>query len=147
MSSKTKIVVLHMKEVIYTAIFILFAIILGIILFFMFGPGKSLIIDSDNHTRYIPGIYRTSVNLNNNSFDVEVAVDGTRIQSISLKNLSESTAAAFPLMEPALESLATQIYSLQSLENLQYAEEQKYTSRLLIQAIESTLHKARKSPE
>ena len=40
MSSKTKIVVLHMKEVIYTAIFIALALILGIVVFFMFGPGK-----------------------------------------------------------------------------------------------------------
>ena len=147
MSSKTKIVVLHMKEVIYTAIFLLFAIILGIILFFMFGPGKSLVTNSGDADRYTPGIYRTSVNLNNNNFDVEVTVDANRIQAISLVNLSESTAAMFPLMEPALESLATQIYSLQSLENLQYAEEQKYTSQLLIQAIETSLNKAAKTPE
>ena len=36
MSSKTKIIVLHMKEVVYTAVFLLLAIILGIVLFFMF---------------------------------------------------------------------------------------------------------------
>lgn len=142
MSSKTKIVVLHMKEVIYTAIFLFLAIILGIILFFMFGPGKSLVTGSGEASKYTPGIYRTSVNLNNNNFDVEVTVDSDRIQSISLVNLSESTAAMYPLMEPALESLATQIYSLQSTENLQYAEEQKYTSQLLLQAINASLGKA-----
>lgn len=142
MSSKTKIVVLHMKEVIYTIIFIILTIILGIILFFMFGPGKSLVTSSPDTDRYAPGIYRTSVNLNNNNFDVEVTVDSNRIQSISLVNLSESTAAMFPLMEPALDSLATQIYSLQSTENLQYSDEQQYTSRLLIQAIDSALEKA-----
>lgn len=38
MSSKTKIVVLHMKEVIYTAVFIALALILGIVVFFMFEP-------------------------------------------------------------------------------------------------------------
>ena len=142
MSSKTKIVVLHMKEVIYTAIFLFLAIILGIILFFMFGPGKSLVTGSGEASKYTPGIYRTSVNLNNNNFDVEVTVDSDRIQSISHVNLSESTAAMYPLMEPALESLATQIYSLQSTENLQYAEEQKYTSQLLLQAINASLGKA-----
>ena len=40
MSSKTKIVVLHMKEVIYTAVFIALALILGIVVFFMFGHWK-----------------------------------------------------------------------------------------------------------
>ena len=54
-----------------------------------------------------------------------------QIQSIHLVNLSESTAAMFPLMEPALESLASQIYTNQSLENIQYTEDQKYTSCLL----------------
>ncbi|MBD9164254.1 MAG: hypothetical protein EGP80_10155, partial [Blautia wexlerae] len=34
MSAKTKIIVLHMKEVIYTGIFLLLAVILAIVLFF-----------------------------------------------------------------------------------------------------------------
>ena len=147
MSSKTKIIVLHIKEVVYTAIFLLFMVILGIILFLMIGPGKYLVTGSEDIDRYTPGIYRTSVNLNNNNFDVEVTVDSNRIQSISLVNLSESTAADFPLMKPALNSLATQIYSLQSTDNLQYEEEQKYTSQLLIQAIDSALNKALKNLE
>ena len=39
MSAKTKIVVLHMKEVIYTVVFLVLALVLGGILFLMFGPG------------------------------------------------------------------------------------------------------------
>lgn len=38
MSSKTKIVVLHMKEIIYTVIFAVLAIILILLLIFMFRP-------------------------------------------------------------------------------------------------------------
>lgn len=37
MSSKTKIVVLHMKEIIYTGIFLLFLVILGILMFLCSG--------------------------------------------------------------------------------------------------------------
>ena len=40
MSSKTKIVVLHMKEIIYTTIFIVLGILLLLLLFFMFLPEK-----------------------------------------------------------------------------------------------------------
>ena len=40
MSSRTKIVVLRMKEIIYTAIFIGLGILLITLLFIMFGPGK-----------------------------------------------------------------------------------------------------------
>ena len=37
MSSKTRIVVLHMKEVVYTILFLILAILFGVLLFFMFG--------------------------------------------------------------------------------------------------------------
>lgn len=142
MSSKTKIIVLHMKEVVYTAIFLILALILGVLMFFMFGPGKSMTTSTDAVSRYTAGVYRTSIELNDNTFDVEVTVDADRIKAIHLSNLSESTAAMFPLMEPALESLASQIYSTQSLENLQYPSDQKYTSMMLVNAIESALQKA-----
>ena len=36
MSSKTKIVVLHTKEVIYTGIFVVLAVVLAVLLFLMF---------------------------------------------------------------------------------------------------------------
>ena len=38
MSSKTKIVVLHMKEVIYTVVFVVLGILLILLLTFMFLP-------------------------------------------------------------------------------------------------------------
>ena len=41
MSSKTKIVVVHMKELIYTGIFILLGIVLILLLISMFTPDKS----------------------------------------------------------------------------------------------------------
>ena len=137
MSAKTKIIVLHMKEVIYTGIFLLLAVILAIVLFFMFGPGQKKSTSADAKSRYKPGIYTSSIDLNENTFDLEVTVDSDRVTSIRLVNLSESTAAMFPLME-----LASQIYTSQSLENIQYSEDQKYTSMILLNAIETALKKA-----
>ena len=142
MSSKTKIIVLHMKEVVYTIIFLILAILLGVLIFFMFGPGKSMATSGSVSGKYTPGIYRSSITLNSNTFDVEVAVEADRIKSIDLVNLSESTQAMFPLMEPALESLASQIYTSQSLENIEYSSDQKYTSMVLLSAIEDALKKA-----
>ena len=136
MSSKTKIVVLHMKEVIYTGIFLLLLVILGVVMFLMFGSGKSKTASSDAVSKYTPGIYRTSIRLNNNTFDVEVTVDQDQIQSIHLANLSESTSAMFPLVEPVLDSLSSQIYSGQSLDDLEYSSDQKYTALMLIHAID-----------
>ena len=90
MSSKTKIVVLHMREVVYTLIFLLLAVILGIVLFSCSAPGKAKTAATEEPAKYTPGIYRTSVSLADNTFDVEVTVDSDKIQSIRLNNLSEA---------------------------------------------------------
>ena len=142
MSSKTRIIVLHMKEVVYTIAFLILAILLGVLIFFMFGPGRSQTTSGNAHSLYTPGVYRSSITLNQNTFDVEVTVSQNSIDSISLVNLSETTTALFPLVKPSLESLASQITDSQSLEGLKYSTDQKYTSELLLNAIEDALKKA-----
>lgn len=141
MNSKTRIVVLHMKEVIYTIVFLALALILGVLMFFMFGSKKSGGSGTAD-ARYTPGVYTSTITLNNNTFDVEVTVSADRIQSVNLVNLSESTAAMFPLVEPALESIASQIYVNQSLDDIEYASDKKYTSIMLMNSIKDALEKA-----
>lgn len=141
MSSKTKIVVLHLKELIYTAIFAVLGILLILLLVFMFLP------DSKNKStketmKYTAGVYTSSIQLNDNAIDVEVMVDDNNINSISLVNLDETTAAMYPLMQPALDNLSQQIYEKQSLENISYEDDNQYTSMVLLNAIESALEKA-----
>ncbi|MCI8494196.1 MAG: hypothetical protein HFI74_00710 [Lachnospiraceae bacterium] len=141
MSSKTKIVVLHLKELVYTAIFAVLGILLILLLIFMFLP------DSKEKTaketmKYTAGVYTSSIQLNNNAIDVEVMVDDTHINSISLVNLDETTAAMYPLMQPALDNLSQQIYENQSLENISYEDDNQYTSMVLLNAIQDALDKA-----
>ena len=117
MSSKTKIVVLHMKEVVYTAVFLALALILLVVFLIMFSgkkdsakkPSVTTAASAEN-ARYIPGIYTSTISLGDQTFDVQVNVEQDRITAISLNNLSETTAAMYPLMEPALDSIASQIY-------------------------------------
>lgn len=142
MSSKTKIVVLHMKEVIYTGIFVIFAVVLAVLLYMMFGGNKSADTAATD-TIYHAGVYTSPITLNDNTFDVEVTVDENHINAISLVNLSESTTAMYPLMEPALLALSDQIYAAQSTENITYPDENKYTSMMLLDAIKDALKKAR----
>lgn len=149
MSSKTKIVVLHMKEVVYTAVFLALALILLVVFLIMFSGKK----DSEKKTsvttaasaenaRYIPGIYTSTISLGDQTFDVQVNVEQDRITAISLNNLSETTAAMYPLMEPALDSIASQIYVNQTTEGLIYGEDDRYTSELLVSAINQALEQA-----
>ena len=143
MSSKTKIVVLHTKEVIYTGIFVVLAVVLAVLLFLMFGKNKNANPASAD-ALYHAGVYTSPITLNDNTFDVEVKVDENHINSISLVNLSETTTAMYPLVEPALDALSDQIYTSQSTENITYSEKNKYTSMLLLEAIDNALDKARK---
>ena len=63
-------------------------------------------------------------------------------QSVELVNLSETLRLCFTLVKPSLESLASQIVDSQSLDNLKYSTDRKYTSELLLNAIEDALKKA-----
>ena len=132
MSSKTKIVVLRMKEIIYTGIFVGLAILLVTLCLIMFRPKKDT-----------AGIYSASLNLGNQDVNVQVAVDANRISSVSLVPLSEAVTTMYPLMQPTLDELADQIVTTQSLENLTYSSQSRYTSAALLKAIQTALDKAK----
>ena len=74
-------------------------------------------------------------------------MDENHINSITLVNLDEATAAMYPLMQPALDNLTEQIYEKQSLENISYGDDNQYTSMVLLNAIQSALDKAAYSEE
>ena len=161
MSSKTKIVVLHMKELIYTGIFAALGILFIVLLIIMFLPGKkdeahtntsSPATEENNETEaldstttsslYIPGIYNTELVLNDQTINVEVIVDKDYINSIKLVNLNESITTMYTLLQPTFDSLTAQIYEKQSLENITYQTESKYTSLVILEAIKKSLQKA-----
>ena len=84
MSSRTKIVVLRMKEIIYTAIFIGLGILLVMLLFIMFRPGKGNDAPaSSDQVLYIPGVYSASLKLGSQEVKFEWAVPKHRIRAIS----------------------------------------------------------------
>ena len=91
---------------------------------------------------YVPGIYTTSLVLNDNTVDVAVTVDETNINDIRIVNLDEAVATMFPLLEPSFDELANQILRNQSLDNITYSDDNKYTSMVLLNAIKTTLDKA-----
>ena len=144
MSSKTKIVVLHLKELVYTGIFALLGILFIILLIIMFVPKDKKENGSVEKpvATYVPGIYTTSLVLNDNTVDVAVTVDETNINDIRIVNLDEAVTTMFPLLEPSFDDLANQIMQSQSLDNITYSDDNKYTSMVLLNAIKASLEKA-----
>ena len=143
MSAKTKIVVLHMKKLIFTGVMTALGILIIVMLILLFGHSSN---DDSNQesvdTMYIPGIYTSSVTIDGTPFDVQVAVDDNHINSISLMNLDESVETMYPLIRPTLDELAKQIIDSQSISDITYSKNNQYTCRMLVDAVSEALKKA-----
>lgn len=143
MSAKTKIVVLHMKEMIYTLIFAGLGILLILLLIFMFLPKQEK--ETAETMKYVAGVYTSTIQFNDNTIDVQVVVDENSIHSVSLVNLDDTVTTMYPLMEPAVENIADQIISRQSTENISYSDDNQYTSMVVLNAVNDALEKAKVS--
>lgn len=170
MSSSPKIVVFKMREIIYTLLLIFLAVLLIVCLVLMFSKKKngtgtaqnaaenttqntSQDTSSDNTSdqaeflletaAYMPGVYTAPITLGDSTVDVEVTVNENEISSIRLVNLSEATAASFPLVSPSLEHITAQILETQSLDGITCPQENQYTSQMLLSAVADALEMAK----
>lgn len=140
--SKTKIVVLHMKEIIYTLIFVGLGILLILLLVFMFVPKNDAASD-DGSPIYNPGVYTSQMSLGNATLNLEVVVDTDHINSIRFVNLDDSVTTMYPLVEPSLKAIAEQLCNDVPLNEVDVSnEDNKYTSLTILETIETTLQKA-----
>ncbi|MBQ8816120.1 MAG: hypothetical protein IJZ84_02430 [Lachnospiraceae bacterium] len=159
MSGKTKILVLHMREVIYTGIFIFLGLIFLILLAVMFLPRQSSTTSSPSNiegttesaadlnssvSEYTPGIYTAALEVSGNSLEMQVIIEQTGITDVSFTHLDETIETMYPLFTPVLESIALQLQSGVALEDITYEDSQKYTAGVLLQAIEEVLETAAK---
>lgn len=141
MESKTKIVVLRAKELIYTGIFLILGIILILVLIFMFTQGKTEETMAPT-TTYIPGVYTSSITLGSSSFNVEVTVDKEHVTNVSLSNLDETVETMYPLLEPAISEINEKLQTINSIDQLDFTADNQYTHTILTQAIKNALEKA-----
>lgn len=214
-----KIVVLKLRELIYTAIFLFFGIVLILLLVAMFsgkkaGSGKnsdagqagsipsesgtgtsgssagqaaqgsaaatgtstepgqpsresdgtgqqngtnqngSSFADSDLTQTFRPGVYTADFTLAGNTLTLELIVDPGRVKSVSLRSLAsaaadgeggegdEFIATMYPLMDPALAIIESNLAEGTALSDITFSVENQYTGTLLVSAIGQLLNKA-----
>ncbi len=157
MQNKPKIFVLQLKEVVYTAMFILLAILFILLVIWMFSSKDSQETNTtptdstnatdqntntDNIKNYTSGIYHSCITLNDTPLELEVAVDSTNIKSIHFANLSDSVSTLYPFLEECVKNLEEQICLASSLDEITYPEDQQYTSLILMEGIKGALQKA-----
>ena len=144
MGMKTKIVVIRKKDLILYGAIIAATLILFALALSFFGGDSEESSDSVEETMtYNPGVYTSTVMLNDTAMDVEVVVDENNINSISLKTLDDSIETSFPLVKPAMEDLSQQIIKTQSVDAVTYSSDNQYTSMILHNAIKSALEKGK----
>ena len=118
MSAKTRIVVLHMKKLVFAGIVTGLGILLVIFLGILLGSSHKQSADHEAvETMYVPGVYTSSVMIDGNPFDVQVSVDEDHINEITMVHLDETVETMYPLVRPTLDELAKQIISSQSLKS------------------------------
>src|SRR5690554_6133203 len=102
--AKTKIVVVHLKEIIYTVIFAALGILLILLLIYMFWPDKSDEVLSNENEIYRAGVWTSSTTLGDMTINLEVVVDKDHINSVKITNIDETITTMIPLIEPSLEA-------------------------------------------
>ena len=150
--SKTKIVVFKLKELLLTAALVVFGIAILLLVIALIsvddestpgivGPSASGG-STETSALYYPGVYTSTMELNDTTIHLELVCDSNHINSVRLINLDEAVETMYPLLTPALEDLELQLSLNVPLEELEFTEGSTYTQTLLVEAIEKTLAKA-----
>ncbi len=166
MSGKTKIFVLHMREVIYTGIFIFLGLIFLILLAIMFLPKKTAVDSSSMSTEgsisstesapgpgtasdvassgtvYTPGIYSATLEVSGSTMEMQLIIEQNGISEVSFSRLDETIETMYPLFTPVLDSISEQLKNGTALEDITYEDSQKYTASILLDTIEQVLETA-----
>lgn len=131
----TRFMVFKFKELLKTAIFAILGIILILVII-------SFVLSKTEETAmYTPGIYTTSLTLNNEMVNIEVAVDSNSIKSVNLISTAETVPVFYPLMESTMQKISSQIVSKQSLD-IDVPEDCAVTAQVILDAVGKSLESA-----
>ena len=143
--AKTKIVVIQLKEIIYTVIFAALGILLILLLIFMFSGKDNEDVASETKL-YKAGVWTSSIPLSDTVINLEVVLDENHINSVRIVNIDETITTMFPLVAPSLDEISTQLSNDVPIDQLELRDDSRYTQTLLIEAIKVALDKAKVTP-
>ena len=141
--AKSRFVVLRMKDIVRTGIFVLIGIILLVALIWAIMPRGNSGAGGVQETfgSFNPGTYTAYIILHNRPVSVLVTVDNDNILDIALSELETVVEVFYPLLVPTMAELSARIISTQSTA-INMPVETMHTSRILIDAINFALYQA-----
>ena len=141
MNSQTRIIVIKLKELVFKVLLIILAIVLILFLIISFSNKSTETSSSVSNSKYTAGVYSSHVTLNGSPIDIQVTVDKDNINYIKMVNVSDSVTTMYPLIQSSFDEIAAKVCETGSTKNITYSSENKYTSTILLKAIESALSK------
>lgn len=146
----TRIVVLQLRKVIYTAIFVGFAILALIFLIVMLSTDKngkgreSASVSNQDEHEYEAGVYTKEIQIGDATVNIQLSLDEDNVKSVELVNLDESVETMYPLMQPTVEKISEQLASGRSMEEIVISEESQYTEKIIVESVSQMMEEHRK---
>lgn len=146
----TRIVVLQLKKLIYTAIFVGFAIVAIIFFIVMLSSdksgsgGESTSVSSQDEQEYEAGVYTKEIQIGDASINIQLSLDENNVKSVELVNLDESVETMYPLMQPTVEKISEQLAAGKSMDEIVVFEESQYTEKIIVESVSKMMEEHRK---
>jgi len=134
--SKTKFMVIKLKELIKTVVFAVLGviIIIGIIYF--------VLPKSQKTAQYQSGTYTAEINLGSQCIPLSVTVGRNSIQDISLGELPETIPVFYPLLQETAKEVGEKVIKKQDTD-VSLSPDNIYTAQLVLEAISEGLAQAK----
>ena len=142
--ARTRFVVLRMKDIVRTGIFILIGVILLVALIWAVMPSRSSeggMGEAFEPGSFVPGTYTSYIILHNRPVSISVTVDDSAILDIAISDMDQSLEVFYPLIRPTMAELSQKVLNTQSTK-IETGVEVQYTSMILLDAINMALLQA-----
>ena len=134
----TRIIVLQLRQIIKTAVFVFLGLAVILLLIYLFIPRNKPEVRSD---LYVPGTYTAEIILHNNPVDVSVEVSENRILDVTMTNLAETQEVFYPLFQPAMKDLSKAIVESQNTDIVP-STDYPITGQIILDAVNAALAQA-----
>ena len=147
--SRTKIIILQLREIIYAAILVGLGILLIILLCIMFLPGKGKSSQKGSASASVDGVYEAGVytkeiHMGDSVVNLQVSLDKDNVKSVELVNLEKSVATLYPLMKPTVNKISTQLAEGKQMDEIVVSKEAQYTEQVIASGVQKIMEKHRK---
>ena len=135
--SKTKFMVIKLKELVKTVIFAVIGAAIIIALIIMLVPQGS-------DAQYKSGTYTTNISMGDETAAVSLTFSEDKITDVTFIPTSSTLTVFYPLAQSTADEICAQILSEQSTDNIELASDYTVTGELILGAADACIERAKR---